>query len=218
MSKWIKIEKRTPTDDRQVFALSGQCSYLACYRDGNWWLTNTMRLGSVTRWMEIPGEPKDLEYWLNRLRGWWKQQRTNVQEASDYFSGWTSRTAQLGKKPVFYKDASGKIMSGLPEHLPAPRGFQKIVCNSAAEAERFSSLQRQQEQHDHRRQQYERGGIEEEMRSEIRSERRELIRNARNAVNRDFLIAANERFDKQQKPWQYERESFLHAEGYEDRR
>ena len=215
--KWIKVEKKTPTDDRQVFALSGQCAYLASYRDGKWWLTNTIGLGSVTRWMEIPGEPKDLEYWMNPLRGWWKQQRTNAEESADWLKGWKSGKAQLDKKPVFYRDQTGRIMTGLPEHLPSPKGFEKIICNSAHEAERFSSLQRQQEQHDHQRQQYERGEVEEVQRAEIRSERRTLIANARNAVNRDFLIAANERFDKQHEPWKYEKESYLHSEAYEDR-
>lgn len=108
-------------------------------------------------------------------------------------------------------------MGGLPEHLPAPKGYEKIVCGSALEAERYSGIQRRQEQIEHGYQQEQRGGYEEARREEIRSDRRELIRNARNSLNRDFLIAANERFDKQQKPWQYERESFLHAEGYEDR-
>ena len=213
--KWIKVEKKTPTDDRQVFALSGQCAYLASYRDGNWWLTNTMRLGSVTRWMEIPGEPKDLEYWMNRLRGWWKQQRTNVQEASDYFSGWTSRTAQLSNKVTFYKDASGKLMAGLPENIPAPRGFEKIVCGSALEAERYSSLQRRQEQVEHRYQQEQRGAIEAEFIGQIRSDRRTLMANARDNKNRDFLRRAEEMSAGRSDPTRYERESFLHAEGFE---
>lgn len=218
MNRWIKAEKRLPNDDRQVFALSGQCAYLAFYCEGAWWITNTIKLGGVTRWMDIPGEPKDFTYWWKRLREWWDRRKGNAQQASDWLTGWTSHNAQLDKKPIFYRDASGKIMTGMPENVPTPRGLERIVCGSALEAEKYSALQRKQDAIDHRRQQEDRGRVEDAQLGEIRRDRRTLIENARNNFNRDFLIAANERGDKQHKPWQYERESFLHSEAYESRR
>ena len=215
MSKWIKIEKRTPNDDRQVFALSGKCAYLASFREGKWWLTNTIGLGSVTRWMDIPGEPKDFAYWATWLRKWWGRRKENAQRASDRWTGWTSRTAQLGKKPTFYRDASGKIMGGLPENIPAPKGYEKIVCGSALEAERYSSLQRRQEQIEHRYQQEQRGAVEGQFAEELRSEMRTKMANARNNLNKDFMRRAIERMDGKKDPTAYERESYLHSEAYE---
>jgi len=128
--------------------------------------------------------------------------------------GW-SRTAQLSKKVTFYKDASGKLMAGLPENIPAPKGYQKIVCNSALEAERYSSLQRQQEQVEHRCQQEQRGAVEGQFAEELRSEMRTKMANARNNLNKDFMRRALERMDGKKDPTAYERESYLHSEAYE---
>jgi hypothetical protein len=215
MSKWINVNKRLPNDDRQVFALSGASAYLSNFRDGQWWLTRTIGLGNVIRWMEVPGEPKDFKHWLNRLREWINRRKDNAQEASEWLTGWTSKNAQLDKKITFYKDSSGKLMAGLPEHIPAPKGYQKIICNTAAEAERFSSLQRQQEGYDHRRQQEERGAIEGQFADSIRSEMRTKAANARNNLNKDFMRRAIERMDGKGDPTAYQRESYLHAEAYE---
>jgi hypothetical protein len=217
MAKWKKIEKRLPNDDRQVLALSGSCAYLASFREGQWWLTYTIKLGDVTRWMEVPGEPKDVAYWMNRLRKWWGRRKENAQRASDRWTGWTNRTAQLGKKPTFYRDRTGKIMSGMPENIPAPRGYEKIVCGSVQEAERYSGLQRQQERVEHRRQQAERGAIEGQFQTEIRSEMTTKMLNARNATNREFMRRALEMNAKRSDPTAYERESYLHAEAFEDK-
>ena len=129
---------------------------------------------------------------------------------------WTNK-AQMDKKPVFYLDRSGKVMSGMPENIPAPYGLQKIVCGSALEAERYSSLQRQQERVDHRRQQAERGAIEGQFQSEIRSEMTTKMLNARNATNREFMRRALEMNAKRSDPTAYERESYLHAEAFEDK-
>jgi hypothetical protein len=155
---------------------------------------------------------------MNRLRNWLNSRKQNAQQASDWMTGRRSINAQLSKKPVFYRDASGKIMSGLPEHLPAPYGFQKIVCNNVFEAERFSELQRRQERVEHRAEQERRSSIEVPMLDEIRSERRTLIANARNNLNRDFLLRAEQMSANRRPPTEYERESFLHAEGYEQGR
>ena len=109
-------------------------------------------------------------------------------------------------------------MGGLPENIPAPRGFEKIVCGSAMEAERYSSLQRNQERIEHRRTQEQRGDIEGSFADEIRSEMRTKMANARNNLNKDFMRRAIERMDGKTDPTRFERESFLHSEGYEQGR
>jgi hypothetical protein len=217
MAKWIKIEKRLPKDDRQVFALSGSCAYLASYRDGFWWITHTIKLGGVTRWMDVPGEPKDFTYWLNRLREWWGCRKANAQQTSDWLTGWGSRKAQLDKKVTFYKDSSGRILTGMPENIPAPQGYEKVVCNNVYEAERFSEMQRRQEKVEHRAEQERRGAIEGEFQREIRSEMHTKMANARNAQNREFLRRALENNANRKDPTAYERESYLHAEAFEDK-
>lgn len=215
MSHWTKVEKKLPNDDRQVLALVDSCAYLASFRDGDWYMSYTAKLGGVTRWMEIPGEPKDFAYWFKRLRGWLDWQVVTAKETNDRFSGWATRTAQLGKKPVFYRDASGKILSGMPENIPAPQGYQKIVCGSVFEAERYSEMQRRQEHGEHRRTQEARCGIESSFQAEIRSEMVTKMLNARNNTNRDFMRRAIERVDARKDPTAYDRESYLHSEAYE---
>jgi hypothetical protein len=130
--------------------------------------------------------------------------------------GW-SKTAQLSKKPVFYRDPSGRIMTGMPENLRAPAGYQKIVCNSVAEAERFSSIQREQERSIYGREQERRGAIEAEFQAEIRSEMRTKMAHARNNTNREFLRRALERNAERGDPTAYSRESYLHSEAFEDK-
>jgi hypothetical protein len=167
--------------------------------------------------MDIPGEPKDFTYWWKRLREWWDRRKGNAQQASDWLTGWTSHNAQLDKKPIFYRDASGKIMTGMPESIPAPRGYEKIVCGSVQEAERYSELQRRQERVEHGRSQAERGAIEAEFQKEIRSEMHTKMANARNATNREFMRRALERNANKSDPTRYERESYLHSEAFEDK-
>jgi hypothetical protein len=130
--------------------------------------------------------------------------------------GW-SKTAQMDKKVTFYRDSSGKIMSGMPENLPAPRGLEKIVCGSALEAERYSAMQRRQEQVEHRYQQEQRGAIEGQFADSIRSEMRTKAANARNNLNKDFMRRALERMDGKVDPTRFERESYLHSEAYENK-
>jgi len=218
MSKWIKVTKKLPDTDRHVIALSGHGTFLSFVIDGEWHLTRTMRLGDVTKWMEMPGEPKDLAYWTNRLREWWTKRKSDAHQAGDWLTGWASSTAQLGKKPVFYRDGSGAILTGMPENLPAPRGYEKIVCNNVREAERYSEMQRQQERVSHGRQREERGAVEAQFQAEIRSEMTTKMLNARNNVNREFMRRALENNAQRGDPTAYERESYLHAEGFEQGR
>lgn len=228
---WVSVKKRLPeNEDQRVIVWREDHMELCWYSKSKWYVYNGTYflqdkdvIDGVSYWQGTdwlisrycppygPGIKNFLLYhWYNL-----------TDRASDMAhdlrpKGW-SKTAQLSKKVTFYKDASGRIMTGMPENVPTPKGLERIVCGSAMEAERYSAMQRRQEQIEHHYQQESRGAIEEAQREEIRSERRELIKNARNAVNRDFLIAANERFDKQHEPWKYEKESYLHSEAYEDR-
>jgi hypothetical protein len=222
MNRWKKVAKKTPDTDRQVIAFSGDTEShhicLAWFKDEKWWIGNNIELGNATRWMEIPGEPKDFAYWRNRLSKWWGKRVQNAEDASDWLKGWTSTNAQLGKKPVFYRDSSGKLMTGLPENIPSPFGYQKIVCNSVQEAERYSEMQRRQDRVEHGRLMEERGAIEGSFQQEIRSEIHTKMANARNNVNREFLRRALERNQDRRDPTAYERESYLHAEAFESKR
>ncbi len=130
-----------------------------------------------------------------------------------------NRNAQLSNKPVyFYNSTSGEIMNGLPEEFPAPFGYQKIVCTSAHEAEIWSERQRKYENFKHSLQQEERGMIEGRIRDELRSHLLHLMANARNNLNRDFLKAALAKMDAKPDPWRMKRESYLHAEAFENGR
>lgn len=127
---------------------------------------------------------------------------------------------QMTKKIVYYfsnptRGGTGEILMGLPEQFAAPVGYEKIVCNTAREAELWSGRLRVWE------------GIKEEIghlarkqrqqpiRESIMSEMRHNMANARNNINKDFMRRAIEKADKATDPLDYRRESMLHAEGYE---
>ena len=106
-------------------------------------------------------------------------------------------------------------MTGMPENVPTPKGLERIVCGSAMEAERYSAMQRRQEQVEHRYQQEQRGAVEGQFAEELRSEMRTKMANARNNLNKDFMRRALQRMDGKTDPTRFERGSFLHSEGYE---
>ena len=229
--RWFSVKDGFPSEDtlRVIVWVNGQmerCWYAKekfyAY-DGTFFLTEKDRLDGVTHWM--------LRDWMyskewpqygpgfkNRLRYLWQHLTYGAQDMAYDLrpKGW-SKDAQMDKKVTFYRDSSGKIMGGLPENIPAPKGYEKIVCGSAMEAERYSSLQRRQEQVEHRYQQEQRGAVEAEFIGQIRSDRRTLMANARNNKNRDFLRRAEEMSEGRRDPTAYERESYLHAEAFEDR-
>ena len=125
---------------------------------------------------------------------------------------------QLSRKVCFYYNStSGEILTGFPEQYPAPRGYEKIVCNSAHEAEIWSERQRKYDNFKHTMIQEQRELIEGPQREAMRSQMRSLMANARNNTNREFLRRALETTDVKA-GWKYARESFLHAEAYESGR
>jgi hypothetical protein len=231
MTKWIKVDKQMPDAEtlRAVVSVHGG-ERRAWFSKGQWYeydgtffLTEKNKIDGVTHWLPIDWMtskewPQYAPGLRNRMRYFWQRLIYGAQDMAYDLrpNGW-GKTAQMSKKPVFYKDSSGKIMSGMPESIPAPKGYEKIVCGSALEAERYSSMQRQQERFEHRAEQERRGAIEAEFIGQIRSDRRTLIANARNNRNRDFLRRAEEMSAGRQDPTAYERESHLHAEAFEDR-
>src|SRR5208337_3162891 len=125
---------------------------------------------------------------------------------------WSRGNAQLDKKVVYYRNRAGKVSLGLPEDRPAPKGCQKIVCNNVFEAERYSELQRRQERSEQRMTMEQREQVEGAAQKEWRSNAHNLMMNARNQVNREFMEAALKR-NAEHRPWEYTRESYLHNEG-----
>lgn len=126
------------------------------------------------------------------------------------------RNAQLSKKIVFYKHVkTGRITMGFPEEFQAPRGQQKIVCTSAAEAERWSQRMRDQDRLDEEMTEYERELVEGPMRDYARKELQTLMANARNPFNRDFCEYALKQIDEKEAKGKMIRLSYLHSEAFE---
>lgn len=126
--------------------------------------------------------------------------------------------AQLSKKIVYWYDGTtGDIRMGLPEEFPAPYGFEKIVCNSAHEAEMWSERMRQREAIKFRMEDEQREMIEGQLRANLRSYIHHQMANARNNINREFLRRHLELYDGRLERWKMTRESYLHSEGYEHR-
>lgn len=126
------------------------------------------------------------------------------------------RSAQLGTKVVFWFNRKlNRIVMGAPENFPAPRGFEKIVCTSAHEAEIWSQRMRDQDKADQEQSDYERELIEGPMREYARAELRHLMANARNNLNRDFCKFALAKLEEAEQRGKTIRESYLHAEAYE---
>jgi len=134
------------------------------------------------------------------------------------------RNAQLSKPVCFYfsnpsvRDGTGEIIMGLPEQYAAPPGFEKVVCQTAMQAERWSARMRVWEETKEKIAQAYQRHQESEQVERIRSQMRDNIANAPNQLNRDFAIQALENFDKRYEDrFKWERESFLHSEAYDSK-
>ncbi len=231
-SQWVNTKKRLPdSETMRILAWAEGIIERCWYRDGifysydgTFFLTNKDRLDTVTHWMA-----RDWMYtreWplygpgiKNRLAYHWRRFTQGAQGMAYDLrpKGWGGN-AQLSNKVTYYQDASGKLMTGLPEFMPAPQGYSKIVCNNVQEAERYSALQRRQESYEHGKEMEQRGAIEGQFKDQIRSDMRTLYANARNPTNREFMRRALERNENTSDPTRYDRESYLHAEGYENGR
>jgi hypothetical protein len=124
---------------------------------------------------------------------------------------------QLAQKVVYWYDStSGEIRMGLPENYPAPYGFQKIVCNTAHEAEEWSERMRRWEVIKQKMEDEQRELIEGPIRDNLRKHILHLASNARNNMNRDFLLMHLKNYDARADLTRTRRESYLHAEGFEN--
>lgn len=131
------------------------------------------------------------------------------------------RNAQLAKPVCFYFSnpsvygGTGEIIMGLPEQYAAPPGFEKVVCTNTAAAERWSGRMRVWEEAKEQMAQAYQRHQEEKQYNETLSEFNHKIANARNQLNRDFMIRAKENFIKRYEDrFATQRTSFLHSEGY----
>ena len=229
--QWVSVKDYHPVADMRAIVWSDDHMILGWLNDGQWFeydgtwiLKDKNKLSNVTHWMFTDWMYS--QFWpqygpgiINRIRFYWHRfSRGATTMMYDIRpAGWGSK-AQLSHKPNFYVDRStGEIMTGGPENARAPRGYEKVTCNSALEAERWSAKQRQWDKAKHYRIQEERAPIEEAKHAEIRAEMHNRMANARNNVNREFMRRAIETSDKKGNPWRYERESHLHSEAHEVR-
>ena len=124
--------------------------------------------------------------------------------------------AQLSNKPVYWRNPINReIRPGLPERYPAPWGWEKIVCGTAMQAEWWSNELRKQDKIRHQVQQEQREMIEAPMQKQLRSHIQNLMANARNNFNKEFLRRYLETSAAEGLKWKSQRESYLHAEAFE---
>jgi hypothetical protein len=131
------------------------------------------------------------------------------------------RNAQLSKPVCYYFSnpsvygGTGEIIMGLPEQYAAPPGFEKIVCTSTAAAEKWSARMRKwEETKEEIAQMYQRHQEEKQFKA-VLSDIDNKIANARDSINRDFMIQARANAVKRYEDrFAMKRESFLHSEAY----
>lgn len=122
----------------------------------------------------------------------------------------------LEKKVVYWRNpVNRELRMGLPEAYPAPFGWEKIVCGTAMAAEFWSNEMRKQERIAEQAKEEERERIEGPMKKQLRSHMFNLMANARNNMNREFLRKHMENYDKRPNLTETRRVSYLHAEAYE---
>ena len=133
------------------------------------------------------------------------------------------RNAQLSKPVCYYFSnpsvygGTGEIIMGLPEQYAAPPGFEKVVCTSTAAAEKWSARMRKwEETKEEIAQMYQRHQEEKQFKA-VLSDIDNKIANARDNINRDFMIQARANAVKRYEDrFAMTRESFLHSEAYSE--
>ncbi len=138
---------------------------------------------------------------------------------------WVPSHMKGGVKPIavvfWVSQKLNRIVVGAPEQFAVPKvladqGFQKIVCRSAAEVERWSQKLRDQDRRDTEMTDEQREAFEGPLRAACRAELVTKMMNSKNAINRDFCRAALQKMDDDAEKKRVKRESFQHAEGFED--
>jgi hypothetical protein len=128
------------------------------------------------------------------------------------------RPAVQRTKIVFYKWNRGGVIRytvGAPEQYPAPKGAEKIVCESASEVEKYSQILRDQDAADAEISEAERYEREEPVWQALRADLQHRMLNAKNEINREFCRHALMEMDKAEAKRKEVRESYMHVEGFE---
>lgn len=132
---------------------------------------------------------------------------------------WIPEHLKRARKPIsvvfYYSRKFNRILVGFPEQFPAPEGFEKIVCTTAAEVDLWSNRLRLQEKMDEERTDEEREAIEGPIRDYVRKELVTKMLNARNEVNRAFCKFALDRLDEEANKRKMKRIAYMHQEGFE---
>lgn len=132
---------------------------------------------------------------------------------------WLPKHLTPAKKTIavvfYWNQKLDRILVGFPENFPAPHGFQKIVCRTAAEVDRWSQKLRDQERRDDEMTDEQREVVEAPLREYARKELHNKMANSRNAINREFCRRALEIMDEQDRSRRLIKESFMHVEGFE---
>jgi hypothetical protein len=129
----------------------------------------------------------------------------------------TPRNAQMGKKIYFWHNPrTDHIYQGAGPQFDSfmPPGYERITCNHAWEAERWSQRLRDQEKRIAEATDYERELIEGPMRVDLRAELNKKIKEARNGVNRRLLEVSLQKLNELEAKGKAVRESWLHVEAY----
>ncbi len=131
----------------------------------------------------------------------------------------TLRPAVKRTKVVFYfNPTTDHTLVGFPEQFPCPhRGYQKIVCENAADVDRWDAKLRAQEKRIEEMTDEQREAVEGPMRRQARAELYQKMANSRNAVNQEFCRQAIAQIDAYEDELRKNKtESFQHLCGFED--
>lgn len=129
------------------------------------------------------------------------------------------RPAVKRTRVVFYWNATtDHVLVGFPEQFPCShRGYQKIVCQNAAEVDKWDKKLRDQERRTEEMTDEQREAVEGPMRRYARAELYQKMVNSRNEINRQFCRHAIEQIDKYEEQLKNKKvESFQHIVGFED--
>jgi hypothetical protein len=128
------------------------------------------------------------------------------------------RKAKIPTKIVFYKWKRGDSFYytvGCPDNYPAPKGAEKIVCETAAEVEKYDQILRDQDRAQQEMTDEQRYEIEEPIWKQLRADLHNQMTNARNEINREFCRLALKQMDEAEAKRKEKRESFQHICGFE---
>ena len=129
------------------------------------------------------------------------------------------RAARKVTRVVFYENpTTGHILVGFPEQFPCPhKGYVKIVCQNAADVDRWDKKLRDQERREAEMTDEQREAVEAPMRRQARAELYQKMVNARNAMNREFCRQAIAKIDEYEDMLRRNKtESYQHIVGFED--